>query len=417
MKYFFYTQGCKVNQVETENLKLEAMCKDRHASDDIEDSDYIIVNSCAVTDNAVRKTKNLLKKLKKQYPEKKIVLTGCAAEMFRESPPEGLDILVSNAGKGSLIKYIDNEENFSESIDNVEHFEEFSEHLVKDKTRGFLKIQDGCDAFCSYCIIPKLRGKPRSSLMENILSKFKSFIEHGYKEIVLVGIHIGKYGVDTGSSLKELLKNISLFKGDFRVRLSSVEVNEIDDEFINLIKNNSMFCHHFHIPLQSGSDRILKLMNRKYNKSLFIDTVHKIKNTFPDANIGSDVIVGFPGETEKYFDETEKTIYDAGLNYLHVFPYSERENTEAVKFEGVVPIAERNLRAKKLRDISESLKFNFAKNYFGKELRILTESKNTGLTDNYLSVKFLDSVDKNIFMNAKVMSISFDGEIFVKKVL
>lgn len=406
-----------MNQVETENLKFEAMVKNRYVSDNIEHSDYVIVNSCAVTDNAVKKTKNLLKKLKKQYPEKKIVLTGCAAEMFRENPPEGLDILVSNAGKGSLIKYIDNEENFSESIDNIEHFEEFSEYLVKDKTRGFLKIQDGCDAFCSYCIIPRLRGKPRSSSMKNVMSKFKSFVEHGYKEIVLVGIHIGKYGVDTGSSLKELLKNISLFKGDFRVRLSSVEVNEIDDEFIDLIKNNSIFCHHFHIPLQSGSDRILKVMNRKYNKSLFIETVHKIKNAFPDANIGSDVIVGFPGETEEYFYETEKTIYDAGLNYLHVFPYSERENTEAAKFEGVVPIAERNLRAKKLRDISESLKFNFAKKYFGKELRILTEDNNTGLTDNYLSVKFLDSVDKNIFVNVKVMSISFDGEIFVKKVL
>ena len=402
--------------METENLKLEAISKNKQLSDNIEDSDYIIVNSCAVTDNAVKKTKSFLKKIKKQYPGKKVVLTGCAAEMFRENPPEELDILISNAGKSSLIKQIDKEESFSDSISSVQHFEEFSEHLVKDKTRGYLKIQDGCDAFCSYCIIPKLRGKPRSSLIENVLFKFRNFIENGYKEVVLVGIHIGKYGVDTGSSLKELLKRISLFDGDFRVRLSSVEVNEIDDEFIDLMKNNPMFCHHFHIPLQSGSDKILKLMNRKYDKGTFINTIQKIKNKLPDANIGSDVITGFPGEMEKEFEETIETIYDAGVNYLHVFPYSERKNTKATELKDVVPVPERNRRAKQLRDISESLKFNFAKKYFGKQIRVLTESNNTGLTDNYLSVKFLEDVHSNIFVNAKVISISFDGDIFVTRV-
>lgn len=415
MKYFFYTQGCKVNQVETENLKFEVIAKKRKLCDHIEDSDCIVINSCAVTDNAVKKTRNILKKLKKQFPDKKIVLTGCAAEMFRDNPPEESDMIVTNAGKSNVLDFIEKGEDFKDSIDNVQHFEEFNENLVKDKTRGFLKIQDGCDAFCSYCIIPSLRGRPRSSLMENVLFKFKNFIDNGYKEIVLVGIHIGKYGVDTGSSLKELLKNISRFQGDFRVRLSSLEVNEIDDEFIRIMQDSNVFCHHFHIPLQSGSDKILKLMNRHYNKHDFIKTVQKLKKIFPDANIGGDVITGFPGETDVEFKETEDTIYDAGMNYLHVFPYSERKNTSAVNFKDTVPVAERSRRAKFLREVSDSLKFNFAKKYFGKELRILTEMKNAGLTDNYLSVKFLNDVDKNLFVNGKVVSVSFDGEVIVTR--
>jgi threonylcarbamoyladenosine tRNA methylthiotransferase MtaB len=243
------------------------------------------------------------------------------------------DLIITNAGKTDLFDFIENNENYFEDIENIEYFQEYNEALVKDRTRGFLKIQDGCDANCAYCIIPKLRGKPRSRNMSSVIEKFTDFVKNGYKEIVLVGIHIGKYGKDINSSLKELLNSLSKVEGDFRIRLSSLEVNEIDDELIDIVLNNDKFCPHFHIPLQSGSNKIIALMNRHYLKEEFIEITKKIKRKNPYATIGCDVIVGFPGETEKEFEETLNTVVEAGVNYWHVFQYSKRKNTPAFSYK------------------------------------------------------------------------------------
>ncbi|MBZ4642981.1 MAG: threonylcarbamoyladenosine tRNA methylthiotransferase MtaB [Deferribacteres bacterium] len=416
MKIYFYTQGCKVNQVETENLKLDAESKNIKVVNTLEESDMVILNSCAVTDKAVKKFIAFTKKIKKSFPEKKIAITGCGADLMGQKIKGTADLIITNAGKTNIFEYISNESDFITDISTVEHFEEFNETLVKDKTRGYLKIQDGCDSFCSYCIIPTLRGKPRSRKPENVMTAFKNFIDNGYKEIVLVGIHIGKYGHDIGYSLKKLLFDLEKVEGDFRIRLSSLEVNEIDDEIIDLVINSNKFCSHFHIPMQSGSDKILNLMNRKYTKSDFIKTVSKIKQADPLASVGSDVIVGFPGEGEDEFLETEQTIYDSGINYLHVFPYSEREGTGAASMPHSVPVKIRNERAKHLRQISESLNFNFAKKFFGNNVNILTEKDNKGLTDNYLESTFLTDIERNIFIKAKVVSVTFDGNLIVEKI-
>lgn len=416
MKVFFYTQGCKVNQVETENLKLDAESKNICVVNTIDESDIVIINSCAVTDNAVKKFKNFIKKTKTNFPDKKIAITGCGADMLKEKGKDLADIVITNSGKTNIFDYILKEKDNFEDIEFVEHFEEFSENLVKDKTRGYLKIQDGCDAYCSYCIIPSLRGKPRSRKIESVIAAFKNFIASGYKEVVLVGIHIGKYGKDINSSLNDLLKELVKIDGDFRIRLSSLEVNEINDELIHLILTNKKFCPHFHIPLQSGSDKILKLMNRKYTKNEFIQVVRKIKQINPDAIVGGDVIVGFPGEGESEFEETKETIFNAGLNYIHVFPYSEREGTKAVTMPDSVPIKTRNDRAKQLREISESLKFNFAKRFFGKEVEVLVEKGNKGLTGNYLESEILTEEVRNTFINGRVVSVTFDGNLIIQRV-
>jgi len=416
VKVFFYTQGCKVNQVETENLKLDAESKNICVVNTIDDSDIVIINSCAVTDNAVKKFKNFIKKTKNNFPDKKIAITGCGADMLKEKGKDLADIVITNSGKTNIFDYILKERDNFEDIGFVEHFEEFSENLVKDKTRGYLKIQDGCDAYCSYCIIPSLRGKPRSRKIESVIAAFKNFIANSYKEVVLVGIHIGKYGKDINSSLNDLLKELVKIDGDFRIRLSSLEVNEIDDELIHLILTNKKFCPHFHIPLQSGSDKILKLMNRNYTKNEFIQVVKKVKQINPDAIVGGDVIVGFPGEGESEFEETKETIFNAGLNYIHVFPYSEREGTKAVTMPDSVPIKTRNDRAKQLREISESLKFNFAKKFFGKEVEVLVEKGNKGLTGNYLESEILTDEVRNTFINGRVVSVTFDGNLIIQRV-
>jgi len=415
MRIFFYTQGCKVNQVETENLKVESELRNFQVVKEIKEADIVVINSCAVTENATKKLKSFLKKSKKDFPKVKLVVSGCGADMLKTELSPFADLIITNAGKTDLFNFIEKNENHFEDIENVEYFQEYNEALVKDKTRGFLKIQDGCDANCAYCIIPKLRGKPRSRNINSVIEKFTDFVKNGYKEIVLVGIHIGKYGKDINSSLKELLNNLSKVEGDFRIRLSSLEVNEIDDELIDIVLNNNKFCPHFHIPLQSGSNKIIALMNRHYLKEEFIETTKKIKRKNPYTTIGCDVIVGFPGETEREFEETLNTVVEAGVNYLHVFPYSKRENTPAFSYKMQVDETTKHKRAKYLREISDNLRFNYAKKFFGREVDVLIESENRGLTANYLEALVLDKSYKNELAKGKVISVTFDGNLVVKR--
>lgn len=409
MKVTFQTFGCKVNLVETENLKTKAMSEGFIYVDSLEDADVIIVNSCAVTDNAEKKSEQYLKKIKKRYPDKKIALTGCLAELRKKNI--NADFIITNAGKDNIFKHIIDNKDHLEPISNLDHYTESFTGGIIDKTRGFLKIQDGCNDYCSYCIIPFLRGKPRSKNEEKILDEFSSMLKSGFKEIVLVGIHIGKYGIDTGTSIHNLLKKLINFEGDFRIRLSSIELKELSDELLDLIINCDKICKHLHIPLQSASEKILKLMNRKYQFKDFSEKIRNIKRLSPSMTIGSDVIVGFPYETDEDFEEIYDNIYKSAIDYLHVFPYSEREGTVAAKMKGKIDEKIKSNRSEKLRMLSESKKFNAAKKLFGKNVKVLTEKENKGLTDNYFEVSFNENIKPNKFVMAKIIGITFDGNL------
>lgn len=413
MKIYFFSFGCKVNQTEIENLKSEAVLKGFEVTDAIESSNVVLINSCAVTDRAVKKFDQYISKIKRKYPYVRVVVTGCVADLKKSDLKKGqIDQVITNAGKASILSHLTDMTDCFNDIDELDSFEPVGKAGVADKTRAFLKIQDGCDALCSYCIIPSLRGKPRSRTVASVKAEFEELLSFGYKEVVLVGIHIGKYGMDTDSSLLLLLKELMMISGDYRVRLSSLEVMEVNDELIDLIaESGSKICPHFHIPMQSGSDTILARMNRNYSSQTYLDTVRNIQEKLPNAVIGADVIVGFPGETDELFNETVRTIEKSGLDYLHVFSFSEREGTLAVNMEGKVASAEIEKRAKKLRSEAESFKFNAGKRFFGKTVRVLIEKENKGLTDQYLSVKFLKDIERNTFVNAKIFGVQINGEL------
>ncbi|MEF3255809.1 MAG: tRNA (N(6)-L-threonylcarbamoyladenosine(37)-C(2))-methylthiotransferase MtaB [Deferribacterales bacterium] len=413
MKIAFHTFGCKVNLVETENLKLKASEEGYEYVPDLEDADIIVINSCAVTDKAEKKTLQYLRRIKSKFPNKKIAVTGCMAELKKDDL--GVDFVITNAGKDEIFKYISNRSNFLTPIDTLDHYRENYSTGLMDKTRGFLKIQDGCDEFCSYCIIPFLRGKPRSKPIQNIVDEFSILLQKGFKEIVLVGIHIGKYGLDINSSIYELLLKLTSFEGKYRIRLSSIEINELTDELISLIVNNNNICKHLHIPLQSASDKILQLMGRKYNYEYFIRKIKEIKKLSPFITIGSDIIVGFPGETEEDFSQIYDNIYNSPLDYLHVFPYSKREGTKAANMNNQIDEHTKHYRSEKLRELSDAKKFNSAKKFFGKEIEVLTEKNSKGLTEHYFEVTFLhNNIEPNRFVKTKIVGITFDGNLIGK---
>ncbi|MGC8924481.1 MAG: tRNA (N(6)-L-threonylcarbamoyladenosine(37)-C(2))-methylthiotransferase MtaB [Calditerrivibrio sp.] len=415
MKIAFHTFGCKVNLVETENLKEKANIEGFKYTDSIEESDIIVINSCAVTDTAEKKSLNYLKKLKQKFPEKKIVLTGCLAEMKKDLIKDA-DILVTNIDKDEIFKYIKENKHQLTPIDELDYYKESFPNAIVDKTRGFLKIQDGCDAFCSYCIIPHLRGKPRSKSEEIIIREFAQLVDKGFKEIVLVGIHIGKYGFDTKTDLKTLLKKLIQIEGNFRIRLSSLELNEIDMEMIELILNSDKICKHLHIPLQGSTNKILKLMNRHYTFEKFASTVEYLKSKNESLTIGTDIITGFPGETEEDFTQGYDNLLNLAISYMHVFPFSERKGTKASILPDKVSNKIKKKRSGMLRDLSESKRFNSAKRLFGTVQKVLTEKDNMALTDNYFEVCINEEIEANSFLNVKIIGVSMDGTLIGKSI-
>lgn len=415
MKIAFHTFGCKVNLVETENLKEKANLEGFKYTDSIEESDVIVVNSCAVTDNAEKKSLHYLKKLKQKFPEKKIVLTGCLAEMKKDLIKDA-DILVTNIAKDEIFKYIKENKHQLTPINELDYYKESFPNAIVDKTRGFLKIQDGCDAFCSYCIIPNLRGKPRSKSEEIIIREFSQLVDKGFKEIVLVGIHIGKYGIDTNTDLKKLLKKLIQIDGNFRIRLSSLELNEIDQEMIEIILNSDKICKHLHIPLQGSTNKILKLMNRHYTFEKFASTVEYLKSRNEFLTIGTDVITGFPGETEEDFTIGYDNLLKLPISYMHVFPFSERKGTKASILPDKVSNEIKKKRSGMLRDLSESKRFNSAKRLFGTVQKVLAEKDNRALTDNYFEVCINEEIEANSFLNVKIIGVSMDGTLIGRSI-
>jgi len=415
MNIYIYTFGCKVNQVESEKIINDAPFSGFDVVDDLSDADVVILNTCAVTERAEKKFKTMVKKLKRDKPEIVVAATGCAVEKDKDKLKSiGVDVVVTNPEKMNILTYILSNSDYLKSVFEVDRFTDAQNIHMATKTRAFLKIQDGCDSNCSYCIIPSLRGKPKSRPSESIIEEVKVLVSQGYKEIVPVGIHVGKYGIDLDEhiNLCGLIRKITDIEGDFRVRLTSIEVNEMTDEMIALLANRTgKICRHYHIPLQSGSNHTLEQMNRHYKSFQYIDILSKLKKLVPDCTLGADVIVGFPGESEEHFKESVDTVIKSGLDHLHVFSYSDRSGTPASMRNDKIPNKIKSERASALRKVGEELKKSTLERQVGKVYKTLTQKDNTGLTDNYFTIRFKEEVEPNAFLDVKVTYVNNDGTL------
>ncbi|REC55342.1 tRNA (N(6)-L-threonylcarbamoyladenosine(37)-C(2))-methylthiotransferase MtaB [Chryseobacterium piscium] len=429
----FHTLGCKLNFAETSTIarQLTDAGYDKVGFDDR--ADIYVINTCSVTENADRECKLHVKRAMKANPEGLVVIVGCYAQLKPEeiSQITGVDLVLGAKEKFNILSYLDDlEKSESEGVVHSCEIEEtdffIGSYSIGDRTRAFLKVQDGCDYKCTYCTIPLARGISRSDTIENVLKNAKEIAERDIKEIVLTGVNIGDYGKgEFGNKRHEhtfldLISELNQVEGIERIRISSIEPNLLKDESIELVSKSKSFVPHFHIPLQSGSDELLKKMKRRYLTKLYNDRVNKIREVMPDAAIGVDVIVGFPGETEELFMETYNFLNNLPISYLHVFTYSERENTEAVGMQGVVPIPERKKRNKMLRILSEKKKMAFYQTQLGKTLPVLWEHENKdgkmyGFTENYVRVqKDFDQASVNQIEFLNLEKILSDGTVSVQ---
>lgn len=428
-KVAFYTLGCKLNFAETSTIA-RSFEEEGYIRVDFDDpADIYVINTCSVTENADKQFKQIVRKALKTNPKAFLAAVGCYAQLKPEelASVDGVDLVLGAKEKFNITQYIDD---LTKNNEGVVHSCEIAEtdfyvgsYSIGDRTRAFLKVQDGCDYKCTYCTIPMARGISRSDTIENILNNAKKISDKGIKEIVLTGVNIGDYGKGEFGNKKhehtflELVQALDKVEGIERLRISSIEPNLIKDETIDFIAQSNSFVPHFHIPLQSGSNEILKKMKRRYLRELYLSRVAKIREVMPDACIGVDVIVGFPGETDELFLETYYFLNDLDISYLHVFTYSERDNTEAVLMDGVVPDAVRAKRSKMLRGLSAKKRNAFYESQLGKEKTVLFESDNKqgyihGFTENYVKVKApWDPALVNTLHKVKLTKIDVDGMV------
>lgn len=425
-KVAFYTLGCKLNFSETSTIA-RAFVEKGYLKVDFEDTpDIFVINTCSVTENADKKCRKIVNAALNVSPQADVFVIGCYAQLKPEEIIQipGVRAVLGANDKFRLIEILDEIEKKPETrifSCDIERIHEFKlAYSINDRTRTFLKVQDGCNYSCSFCTIPLARGQSRSDSVENIVKAAQQIAEDGVKEIVLTGVNTGDFGLDQGirkSSFYELIKQLDQVEGIERFRISSIEPNLLSDQIIEFVAASEKFVPHFHIPLQSGSDKILKLMRRRYLRQLYQERVHQIKNLMPYACIGADVIVGFPGETDDDFMETYQFINQLEVSYLHVFPYSERENTLAINLDGKVPMDLKNKRAKMLRNLSHKKRRKFYMDHLGSKRSILIEHDiqdglMEGFTDNYIRIempykpelvnKVIPAHLKNIKGNGKV---------------
>lgn len=402
MKIGFMTFGCKVNASEDEFVSGELAALGFAAASPAE-ADVIVINTCAVTETAAKRCVSCVSALRRKRPEAHIIVTGCLTGLSdTDFKALGADAVVTNGSKGYLKEHILSLTDGLVPVENAP-FYGGGPSVGTSKTRAFFKIQDGCDAGCTYCIIPSLRGKPRSKPYKEALADFTLLVERGFKEIVLVGIHIGMYGRGTPYGLAELLEAVTEIPGDYRVRLSSVETGEITDKLVGLMaERKERICPHLHIPLQSGSDKILKAMGRRYFAADYINAAVNAAKRVEGLTIGSDVIVGFPGETEADLGDTVQTLKKAGADFIHVFPYSERKGTAASGMEGRLSKGEREARASLLRSMWGEVSLASMRAMKGKICRVLTERGGKGRSDNYMPVVLSADIPPNRFVNVLI---------------
>lgn len=397
-KIKYHTLGCKLNFAETSAIGKMLEERGYERAVDNETADVCIINTCSVTDTADHKCRQAVNHMHRKNPGAKIIVTGCYAQLKPEeiAALDGVDLVLGMEEKLDIEKYIRQIESDSNES-NIEHtatgeIEKFyASRSYEDRTRCFLKIQDGCDYFCTYCTIPYARGKSRSGEMEQIIEEARTAAKDGMKEIILTGVNLGDYGRGTGSKLIDLLKKLDETESIERYRISSIEPNLLRDEIIDFVAQSKTFAPHFHIPLQSGSNEVLKLMSRRYKREVFKEKVEKIRATMPDAFIGVDVIVGTRGEREEYFNDSRDFIESLPISQLHVFSYSEREGTKALDIEYTVSQEEKKRRSEVLHEISERKLKSFYGQNIGKIGKVLWEESRRGktmhgFTENYIRV-------------------------------
>ncbi len=399
-KVALHTLGCKLNFSETAAIGKQFVTRGFSIVEFSDHADVYVLNTCSVTENAEKECRQVIRRSLRINPDAFVIVTGCYAQLRPEeiSRIDGVDAVLGSNEKFDLFSYLNDFEKkelaciYTSTKNELDHSFGFASSTdIDSRTRAYFKIQDGCDYKCTYCTIPLARGASRSLEPEKVLEQFRSIIAQGYKEIILTGVNVGDYGKSFAIDFYHLLKKLVSVDGDFRIRISSIEPNLLTDEIISLTLSTEKICKHFHIPLQSGSDKILRLMQRRYNTEDYKTLIEKLNSVDPAIGIGVDVITGFPGETEEDFQETYKFLRDLPISYLHVFTYSERPDTKAISLPDKVETAERKRRSTLLRILSDKKRFAFHEKFIGKKERVLFEEADDngiikGFTSNYIRV-------------------------------
>lgn len=419
MKFQIYTLGCKVNTYESNVMRDALLNKGYFEVGLKEKADITIINTCTVTNTADSKSMKVIRQAIRRNENAIIIVCGCLVQNKKEevSKIDGVDIVIGNINKSKIVDYIEKYiEEKKQEVDVRNIMDTNFEPMMLNnfnKTRAFVKIQDGCNNFCSYCIIPYTRGNVRSKDKQSVLKEIQLLVDEGHKEVVLTGIHTGNYGAEFADyKFADLLKDIVKIDKLERLRISSIEITEINDDVMEVIKENNILVDHMHIPLQSGSDAVLKRMNRKYDKEYFINKIKKLRKIRPNISITTDVIVGFPGETEEEFEETIETIKKIKFTKLHVFPYSKREGTKAAIMDGQVDENIKKKRVKILLQLSKELEYNYMEKFIGKKVifipEIAKEEYIIGHTGNFLNVKYRGNKnDLNKDIEVKINNIEY----------
>ena len=423
MKVGICTLGCKVNIYESEYVEdlLRESGYEIVPFDTI--ADIYIINTCSVTNESDKKSRKMINQAKRRNNNAIIIVMGCYSQV--KSREIGADIILGNKDKSKIVEYIEeylsSQQNITKIYDlgKIQEFEDMEINHFENHTRAFVKIQDGCNAFCSYCIIPYTRGPVRSKKPEDVIREVTNLVNKGYQEIVLTGIHTGRYGIDLEDmNLEKLLKRLIEIPNLYRIRLSSIEINEITDGIMDLIKNSKIIARHFHIPLQSGSDKILKLMNRRYDLDYFKEQIKKIRSIDKDISITTDLIVGFPGEGDQEFEETINTLKELEFTKIHTFPYSARVGTPASTMDNQVNGVVKKERVRQVLDLSKTQEYNFYSKFIGSTFEGIVEVHKDGkvivLTSNYIPVIVSNQLESNQIIQVKITKIDNNNQIYGK---
>ncbi len=391
----FHTLGCRLNMSETGSIAQGFVDRGYKVVEYGKQADISFLNTCTVTDGADSTCRNMIRKAQKASPEGTIVVAGCYAQMEAETIKriQGVDLILGTSEKFKVFDYLDEDEQLQIKIDKSNEFWGAATTESDNHTRAFLKIQDGCNYICSYCIIPFARGRSKAISIADAVREAQKLVAAGFKEIILTGVNIGEYETTSGERLVDLIKGVVAIEGLERLRLSSVEPNTITSELLEVLKNSGKYQDHFHIPLQSGSDQVLIDMKRKYDVAFYKKTIAMIKEFFPNASIGADVIVGHPGETDEQFQETFELLNELPITHFHVFPFSKRKNTVAAKMDNHIQSGLKKDRVKTLIALGESKLAEFSKKMIGQDSKVLFEREKDGYfegyTSNYVRVKLL----------------------------
>ena len=416
MKFTILTLGCKVNSYESDLMR-EKMEKEQYTCVNLNDKpDIVIINTCSVTNQSDAKSRHLVRQARRLLPDSLIIAVGCSSQNHKEEFLDvGANVVLGTKDKSLIVKYV--QEYLKDKKDNVQIYDmanvEFEPMYVSNesnKTRAFVKIQDGCNNFCSYCIIPYLRGNIRSKDFDEAVSEINTLVANGHKEIVLTGIHTGSYGCGKDYDLVDLIREISKNPKLLRVRISSIEITELNDKFLEELKNNPKICNHLHVPLQSGSDVILKKMNRKYDTKYFYDKVKKLRDIRPDISITTDLIVGFPYETDEEFENTYKFLKSVKFTKIHTFPFSLRSGTKAEEMkDGFIDDKVKKERVHRILELSDKLENEYYSRFINSDLQIIAESSKdnstVGHTDNYILVHIDECIPSGSVIGVKICKV------------